>query len=55
MRVKFCWECGHKLWGNHRVKKMIDGEIRTLHKSCGKLYSQPEIEKSKREEAERRG
>ena len=40
-KVKFCWECGNKLWGNQHVLKRIDGEVRTLHITCGQLY--PEI------------
>jgi len=38
-RVRFCWLCGRKLWGNHHVefKGVQDGLIRTLHKFCGKL------------------
>jgi len=34
-RVKFCWECGNKLLGNSHVLKRVDGEVRTLHLSCG--------------------
>ena len=33
-RVKFCWECGKKLWGNHFVEENIDGYSRILHKRC---------------------
>lgn len=36
--VKFCWDCGKKLWGNHHVIKNIDGYPRTLHKQCAKKY-----------------
>ena len=39
-RVKFCWECGRKLWGNNHVLKKIHDEVRTLHISCGQLYPQ---------------
>jgi hypothetical protein len=35
-RVKFCWECGRKLWGNKHVHMMQDLEDRILHKSCAK-------------------
>lgn len=37
-RVRWCWSCGRKLWGNHHVEKMIDGHPRILHETCGKLY-----------------
>jgi len=37
-RIRFCWECGRKLWGNHYVEMEIDGHKRILHKTCGKLY-----------------
>lgn len=35
-KVRFCWECGNKLWGNHHVTAVLraDGHRRTLHKSC---------------------
>ena len=36
--VKFCWHCNRQLQGNHRTEKMIEGELRTLHKQCAKLY-----------------
>ena len=32
--IRFCWHCGRKLWGVHKVMKEIDGHIRTLHKGC---------------------
>lgn len=35
-RVRFCWECGRKLMGNHHTEIEIDGHIRTLHKQCAK-------------------
>lgn len=35
-RVKFCWECGQKLWGNHFVEKLVEGHYRILHKQCAK-------------------
>lgn len=37
-RVRFCWECGRKLWGNHHVILNIQGYDRTLHKQCGNQY-----------------
>jgi hypothetical protein len=33
-RVRFCWECGRKLRGNHHVEVEIDGAKRILHKKC---------------------
>ena len=36
-RVKFCWECGRKLYGNHHVLLKVHGEVRTLHKQCAKI------------------
>jgi len=43
-RVKFCWECGRKLWGNHHVIRLIEGHPRTLHKSCGAKYEEGQRE-----------
>lgn len=37
-RVRFCWECGRKLRGNHHKELFIDGHWRTLHKQCAKEY-----------------
>ena len=37
-KVNFCWECGKKLYGNHRTEMIIDGHKRTLHKQCAKVY-----------------
>lgn len=33
-KVRFCWECGNRLRGNHYVIKRIDGNDRILHKRC---------------------
>jgi hypothetical protein len=33
-RVRFCWECGNKLRGNHFIEKEVEGHMRILHKSC---------------------
>ena len=33
-RVRFCWLCGRKLWGNKHVETFVDGHIRILHKAC---------------------
>jgi hypothetical protein len=35
-RVRFCWECGAKLYGNHFAEKMIEGYMKVLHKECAK-------------------
>lgn len=36
-KVRFCWECGKKLWNVKLFTKMvIDGYKRTLHKICAK-------------------
>jgi hypothetical protein len=41
-RVKFCWECGSKLRGNHYAIEVIDGWPRVLHKVCAEgLKSRP--------------
>lgn len=39
-RIRFCWECGRKLWGNHFVEIGVDGFLRIMHKSCGRKYGQ---------------
>lgn len=33
-KVKFCWECGRKLRGNHFKREYHDFACRTMHKSC---------------------
>jgi len=35
-RVRFCWECGRKLWGNGHVSATLkaDGHERVMHKGC---------------------
>jgi hypothetical protein len=33
-RVNFCWNCGAKLHGNNFKEVEIDGEYRTIHKTC---------------------
>ena len=35
-RVKFCWECSRKLWGNYYTEIIIDRLPRILHKSCAR-------------------
>lgn len=40
-RVRFCWDCGKKLYGNHFAEKLIDGHIRILHKGCAKAFDDP--------------
>lgn len=33
-RVRFCWHCGAKLYGNHYKEEEIDGFKRIVHKTC---------------------
>jgi hypothetical protein len=33
-RVKFCWECGRKLWGKNFIELVVGGHPRILHKRC---------------------
>jgi hypothetical protein len=33
-RVKFCWNCGRKLYGNKFATRVIEGFERVLHKEC---------------------
>ncbi len=40
--VKFCWDCGRKLWGKHHEVMRIDGEDRTLHHFCAKVLKKKE-------------
>jgi hypothetical protein len=35
-RIRFCWHCGNKLWGNHHIEAIVDGHSRVLHKQCFK-------------------
>ena len=39
-RVKFCWLCGKKLWGNHFAEREIPYQegIVVMHKECAKDY-----------------
>jgi len=37
-RVKFCWECGNKLYGNHFKELVAYGCLRTFHKECAKQF-----------------
>lgn len=41
-RVRFCWECGRKLCGNHFAEAKIEGHFRILHKQCLKDRSREE-------------
>jgi len=41
-RVRFCWECGRKLRGNHFVEREVGGHIRILHKECSRLLEKGE-------------
>jgi hypothetical protein len=43
-RVRFCWHCGRKLWGNHYVEMVIDGHSRVLHKFCAKYPERVETD-----------
>jgi len=36
-RVRFCWECGRKLYGNHFIEKEYEGHKRIFHKQCYEL------------------
>jgi len=33
-RVRFCWECGKKLWGNYHIEEMFEGFLKIFHKDC---------------------
>lgn len=33
-KIKFCWECGKKLRGNHHSFLVLKGNVHTLHVSC---------------------
>jgi hypothetical protein len=35
-RVRFCWHCGKRLWGNHYEERKIEGHKKILHKKCWK-------------------
>lgn len=38
-RVRFCWDCGRQLRGNHHIEVEVDGHLRILHKDCyAKLF-----------------
>jgi len=46
-KVRCCWSCGRKLRGNHHVLMIVplwsgDKIPRTLHKECGKRYTNGE-------------
>jgi hypothetical protein len=49
MKVKFCWLCGNKLYGNHKELLVIDYHERTLHKQCAKTIKE-ELDYSKKED-----
>ncbi len=40
-RVRLCWLCGKKLYGNHHteVTKPEDGHTVIMHKLCAKKYA----------------
>jgi hypothetical protein len=33
-RVRFCWNCGKKLYGNHFKEVEVDGYKKIVHKTC---------------------
>ena len=35
-RVRFCWLCSKKLYGNHHREMLVDEHMRILHKRCAK-------------------
>ena len=37
-RIRFCWECGRKLWGNHFEEREYHGNTVILHKECAKKF-----------------
>jgi hypothetical protein len=41
-RIRFCWQCGRKLLGNHHEMMLIDGYEKILHKTCAKALKQGE-------------
>ena len=32
--IRFCWECGNRLWGSHFKEVVVDGVVRITHKNC---------------------
>jgi len=43
-KVRFCWICGRKLYGNHfRKIKLPDDTERVCHKSCADKYINEEV------------
>jgi hypothetical protein len=48
-RVRFCWECGRKLYGNHHaIYKGLDGLERIVHKSCLSECKKQELDRASR-------
>ncbi len=41
-RVRFCWYCSRKLWGNKYTEDKIDGYSRIFHKSCHETFKRLE-------------
>ena len=39
-KIKFCWLCSKKLYGNHSEVLVIDTHSRTLHKTCAKTIGE---------------
>lgn len=52
-RVRFCWECGKKLRGNHHKVEIINGEECILHISCAKNRTETHEEYYKGNRTER--
>ena len=47
-RVRFCWECGRQLRGNHHVEVEVDGHNRILHKYCYQKLFPEEAKRAKK-------
>ncbi len=43
-RVRFCWECGKQLRGNHHKEVFYQGYWRVCHKSCADQLTPDAIE-----------
>lgn len=41
-RPAFCWMCGQRLRGGQFTARLIDGDIRTLHKKCAEAEDKGE-------------
>lgn len=36
-RIRVCWLCSHKLWGNRHIEMVVDNHSRILHKQCAEF------------------